>query len=191
MTSNIFKVVILIFFFTFSYCYGQKVSIKKKSRIEKLKNVQSNDPFLIYFLKYIKENKLEEQLIDYEDFLIKEHLLKDYSDVSLRNYLRILSEETLENRCTDKSILNKIHPKMKNFFQEVYNKYKEKKDKKLTTEFIYWQILENTGSLDPTVALPYALEHNKITLENRYFYLLTTMTRRVCDSIIIARPQSN
>jgi hypothetical protein len=171
----------LVFLTLFLTNCKSKKSVENK-RLQQLTTIKSSDEFMTIFLKFIKDNQLENALLQYEDELIANKQLSGTDEAAYQKYFTLLIQSENKDRCISKATKEKL---FKLFFSNSpdYKAYKKKLDNDEVTgtkEYNITDYLSDNGSVQFSEALDYALMDNTLTLEKRYFYLMLTAPTKVC-----------
>jgi hypothetical protein len=170
----------------FSWSLFMSCSPKKSTennRIEQLSSAKSTDEFMSLFLKFIKDNKLEAHLIQYENELIESKKLEGPDDAAYQKYFNSIIQSEKDDRCISKASkenLFKLFFSASADFKAFQKKFDADDNSKASKEFNFLQYISDEGGLQFKEALEYALLDNPLTLEKKYFYLIQTAPFKTC-----------
>ncbi len=175
-------ILVIVFLYTQLISCSTKKS-PENNRIDQLSNAKSEDEFMSLFLKFIKDNKLEAALVQYEQELIESKKLEGPDDDAYQKYFNSIIQSEKDDRCITKSSKENL---FKSFFSNSadYKAFQKKFDaddiSKASKEFNFLQYISDEGGLQFKEALEYALLDNSLTLEKKYFYLMQVAPSKIC-----------
>lgn len=175
-------ILVLTLFYTLQIGCTSKKS-PENNRVDQLSKAKTTDEFMSLFLKFIKDNKLENPLIQYEQELIDSKQLEGPDDAAYQKYFNAIIQSEKEERCISKASkenLFKIFFSNTPDYKAFQKRFDEDDNSKASKEFNFLQYIADEGGVQFKEALEYALLDNSLTLEKKYFYLMQTAPSKMC-----------
>ncbi len=177
---QIYYIFLCAILFFMPSCNSSSKNTNHNQRIIELNNAKSDDKIIQYFLTFIKENNIEEAILEYEDDLIKRNLLESPSIESYKKYVSYLVKNEEEKSCITDAVQKKFNNVFAKFkFPLVEDKYGTN-DTENSKEYNFYNYLMSGGTVI-LPALEYAIENNNLTIEKKLFYLFLMMPSKICD----------